>query len=697
MMHTASKAPSSSSEMTFEALVGAAAAMVDGADPKDACRTTREITESHPEQPGAWYLYGMATLKSGDPAAAIPLMERAIALRRANPLYYRVLAQACRGAGQLSEAGDALEHALRLEPNDPRTLLSLGVVWIAQGHRDAGVTLCKRGFAGGGKLLRRHALRRLARLVAPVLGIARFAADPSCGLSAWSALEYGRMLESLEYREKAMEQYQAVHARAPEHARTLERIGRLLSRLEQNNAAVPYLEQAAAIRDGDRALQTDFGIALLEVRRTNDAIEVLESVLSTGSPSVRAMLALGRARTIAGDFVSARAVFEEACALDPQSADARTALGRCRQEEGDMAGANADFTAALDIDPAHAKSFRFLASNEALSPDNFDRLLDLLESSTLSRDDRIPLHYAAAMEFERAGKSDAAFEHYGMGNDLRDVIFDPDHHAKFIDRIIDAFDRDHFSRTEDWGDPVASPIFILGMPRSGTSLTEQILASHRDVFGAGELDLFQDLADGFKTHTGGKGGYPECIRELDRAAVEAMTADHQRTLRGLAGGAPRVSDKMPNNYLHIGLILTLYPNARILHCRRDPRDTCFSIYGLDFFANHPYAYDQVNLGRYYRQYERLMDHWRRIAPGRIMDVVYEDLVADQETITRKMLEFCDLDWDQDCLDFHKTERNVRTWSYRQVRQPIYKTSVARWRKFAGHLKPLLAELDIAGE
>ncbi len=191
--------------------------------------------------------------------------------------------------------------------------------------------------------------------------------------------------------------------------------------------------------------------------------------------------------------------------------------------------------------------------------------------------------------------------------------------------------------------------------------------------------------------------YPACIEGLSGSSSKDIAARFLGSLKRADPHAARITDKMPGNFHHVGLIATLFPNAKIIHCRRDPRDTCLSIFFGDFVGSHPYSYDLTNLGRYYRQYERLMNHWHEVLPGRILDVSYEDLVEEQEDWSRRLVTFCDLEWEARCLEFHKTSRNVKTRSNAQVRQPIYRSSVARWRPFEAQLGPLFAALPAPDE
>jgi tetratricopeptide (TPR) repeat protein len=607
-----------------------------------------------------------------------------------------MLGRAYRAAGRQDEAAAELEHALWLEPDHAEAITSLGLIRIAQGQKDVGIQMCRRGIGLGVRAKCRQLLLNVACRFAPLAGSLRAAVNRDGDRSTWTALTRGQLSRRLGDNVAALRELHEAESLTPDHTPTLLALGQLLYADDQYATAVPYLEQTAAVRPDDYPLHIDLANALIGVLRYNDAIEVLEGAFARGMESSRAFIALGRAQTGIGKMDAARRSFERAIDLAPKSAHAHFLLGRNLQESGDIEGANRLLFESLVYDPDHAISYRFLASNKAIGigDDAFAHMLTLLQRGSLSHEDRIRLHFAAATVYEQAGDADNAFAHFAAGNDLKNVIFDPDFCSTHFGRLIESYDREFFARTQGWGSPDDSPVFIVGMPRSGTTLVEQILASHPDVYGAGELEdlnqLVASLGDRIETDT----AYPENIAQLTRDHVAAIADEHLARLRALAPDAKRITDKMPTNFLHIGLILTLFPNARIVHCRRDPRDTCFSIYGLDFAGDHTYAYNQTNLGRYYRQYERMMDHWRHTVPDSILEVRYEDIIADQEAETRRLLDFCGLDWDESCLAFHKTDRAVRTWSYRQVRQPIYKSSVARWRKFARHLAPLLAELDV---
>jgi hypothetical protein len=286
---------------------------------------------------------------------------------------------------------------------------------------------------------------------------------------------------------------------------------------------------------------------------------------------------------------------------------------------------------------------------------------------------------------DRTGAYDAAFEHARRCNALHSeinraagAVFDADEHRRLIDRLIAEFSPVYFQRVRSQGTDSRVPIFVLGMVRSGTTLAEQILASHPLVHGAGELPDVARLGEG--------------LAQLDAASARSLADAHVCKLQARGGGAIRVVDKNPSNFLHLGVIATLFPRAAIIHCRRDPLDTCVSCFFQHLGDPFLFKYDLDHLGIYYREYERLMAHWRAVLPMPLFELRYEELTADPEAVSRRLLAYCGLEWDERCLRFHETERTVRTLSVLQVRRPMYRDSVGRWKRYETHLQPLIARL-----
>ncbi|HTN93507.1 MAG TPA: sulfotransferase, partial [Gallionella sp.] len=320
-------------------------------------------------------------------------------------------------------------------------------------------------------------------------------------------------------------------------------------------------------------------------------------------------------------------------------------------------------------------------------------------SAQLSENRRMSLHFALGKCYDDTGDYAKAFPHFMAGCKMKraKLAYDPANAERQFAGLMEIFDRAALERLRGAGDPSALPVFVLGMPRSGTTLTEQIIASHPDVHGAGELHDLLRIAErniaGMTTAI----PFPDNLRALDRQTLAAWGAEYAAGLKQRAPEAERITDKMPANYFAVGLIHLMLPNAKIIHVNRNPVDTCLSCYTRLFNRKQEHTYDLAELGRYYVQYARLMQHWRNVLPaGAFLDVKYEDIVADQEAQARKLIAYCGLEWNEACLDFHNTKRSIRTASVTQVRQPIYTSSVERWRHYEEFLGPLLDALgDLA--
>jgi len=300
---------------------------------------------------------------------------------------------------------------------------------------------------------------------------------------------------------------------------------------------------------------------------------------------------------------------------------------------------------------------------------------------------RSRLGFALGKAYEDLADDQKAFSFITEANRLKrsTYTYSTSDDAAFFSRIAASFDASLFTGLAHAGCVDERSVFIVGMPRSGTSLVEQILSSHPQVFGAGELT---DLGRVIETLCQDRGGYPAAVSRLQPGDLAVSGQAYVDQVRERAPDARRIIDKMPQNFLYVGMIRLLLPNARVIHCQREPMDTCFSIFKHGFLNLHSYAYDQQELGSYYWLYQQLMAHWRDVLPGFMYELNYEALVANQELETHRLLEYCGLSWDDACLSFHKTERVVRTASTTQVRRPIYTDSVKRWKRFEEGLAPL---------
>jgi Tfp pilus assembly protein PilF len=376
--------------------------------------------------------------------------------------------------------------------------------------------------------------------------------------------------------------------------------------------------------------------------------------------------------------------------------DALANLGVCLAQQGRVPDAVVELRAALDLKPDFIRAWILLDDlpGKALTEQDYGRLQSLADRPDVPADQRASLLFLLARRHERAGRYEKAFEVATLANRLGrpSAEFSARAEEDFGRRSTKVFDQAFFRANAVRGSESELPIFIVGLPRSGTSLVEQILASHGAVAGAGELLDIPAMTGRLSGLLGTDEQFPECLRRLDQPRAAELAEGYLSVLRRYGGGAERVVDKMPFNFRLLGLISLLLPRARIIHCRRDPRDTAVSCYFLHFDYPISFAYDLRDFAAYHRSYETLMAHWHRVLPQPILDVQYEELVASPEPKIREMLDFCGLDWDPRCLSFQDNDRVVRTASQWQVRQPLYKDSIGRWRRYEKQLQPFLREI-----
>lgn len=393
-----------------------------------------------------------------------------------------------------------------------------------------------------------------------------------------------------------------------------------------------------------------------------------------------------------GRLDEAIASFQQAIALKPDYADALCNLGVLYKELGRKDDAVSCFKKALSLNPGYVLAFKGLSRIVKYSEvdDDIRAMYDLYCQNKLSEADRKDLAFGLGNVFEGLKEYDKAFEFYREANRLKRKSFNysMQDEQDFFSRIKRVFSPDFFAAHHGSGYKDRTPIFIVGMPRSGTTLVEQILASHPLVFGAGELAILLEITNSVCTGRKTARRFPECVPDLSMDAFERLGSEYVAKVRENSSAAKYITDKMPNNFLRVGLIRTILPDAKVVHCIRNPMDTCLSIFKMDFAGPNSYAYDLVELGQYYNLYRDLMAYWEKILPGFMYPLRYEEMVSDQQNQTRKLLDFCGIPWDKVCLKFYKTKRRVSTASLAQVRQPIYKDSVNLWKHYEKQLDPL---------
>ncbi len=446
------------------------------------------------------------------------------------------------------------------------------------------------------------------------------------------------------------------------------------------------------------------GVLANQMGQPEAAIDLLTRALAAHPHEAEFHGTLAAAYKATGDVAAAVKHYREALRLKPQAVGNRLHLADALLEQGQFDEALALCLQALQLDRGSALAWCVLGELVGHGRHSFTDA-DIAHMQQLTADSRLPIHDASMIHFtlaahwEKSGAYDQAFRSYQKANELKREVyrqskqaFDPARHLDLIDRLIAFFTPEFFQRIEAFGADSELPVFVVGMVRSGTSLVEQILSSLPRVYGAGELKDIDQLSTALPQQLNVPEAYPACLAHIDPATARKLAYAYLLRLAGPAGASLRMIDKMPHNYLHLGLIAVLFPQARIIHCRRDPMDVCAAAY-FQNFKWLPYTASLDDIIFYYRQYERLMAHWNRVLPLRMHEVVYEQMVANQEAVSRDLVAFCGLPWDERCLAFYQSRRTVQTASKLQVRQPIYTRSVARWQRFASHLEPLRQALN----
>ena len=590
-----------------------------------------KILKVHPNLPDCLHLKGFVAHQLRKNDKAIELISKAIEQNPSNPIYYYNLALPLLAQSQHDEAISCLQKAIQLNPNLIQAHVNLGNVLQGQGRFGEAITHYDK-----------------ARRLSP--------SDFLVHLNTGNAFQgQGKFVEAISSYEKAL-------SLKPDFAEAYYNMGNAYKAQGKIDAAISCYQRAVEVNPGDSSAYYNMGNAFQDLNKLDDA----------------------------------KACYQKAIQIRPDGIEAYYHLGNVFTNQGRFEEALPWYRKALKLSPSCAEAFYSLAKGMKVTEHDTSEIFEMvnqLKEAELSEDGHIYMNFALGKIYDDLGKFEEAFQYYQTANEQERSKHDfhPEQLRDFTTRIIQTFDADFFDHSNSWGNHSEAPIFIVGMPRSGTSLVEQIISSHPQVFGAGELDFFfrleRTLASEREPAT-----YPEYMLWFDREIASSVAASYLDLVGNLSssnGNYLHVTDKMPHNFLYLGLLYALFPKARFIHCRRHPLDNCVSIYFQKFAREHHYAYNLKELGLSYIEYRRLMTHWDEVLPTKIYHVRYEDLVCDQEELSRQLIAFCGLEWDLRCLDFHKHDLPVFTSSNWQVRQPIYKSSMNRWKNYSRFLEPLM--------
>ncbi len=615
------------------------------------------------------HLLGLIATRRGDLNMALQRIGKAITINDRLAPYHNSLGNVLQQQGRIDEAIASYRRAVALKPDFAQAHANLGQALKQNGEAAAAADCFRKAIDCKPDFVEAHSLLGGALQAAGHLREAAAAFSRTIELMPESPIGYfnlGNALREQGRLDDAILCHRKAVALAPDYAEAHVNLGNELQESSLTDEALACFHRAIALQPNYADAHNSLGNTLNELGRADEAI----------------------------------ACHRKAIELKPDGAEFHNNLGIELQEQGAADAAWEAYETAVNLAPRRGIFYYNLVSTGRVHADSphFARMRALAaEVDKLPEADRVFLHFAMANVYGASGEIAKSFAHRLKGNRLkrRGIPYDEPGALAAIGRLAKVFTRDVLDTGSQWGNASSLPVFVLGMPRSGTTLVEQILASHPAVFGAGELmDL--PLLLGQQRTADGVTDFDAAVAALKSEGLARLGAAYLEKLRAHDPAALRIVDKLPDNFMRVGFIHLALPRARIIHVRRDPVDTCMSCFSKLFVGMLPYTYDLAELGRYYRAYEALMAHWRAVLPpGAMLEVQYEDLVADLEGQTRRMLSYCDLPWDDRCLSFHKTKRTVKTASVTQVRQPLYGSSVGRWHVYGDLARPLFDALQLA--
>ncbi len=657
-----------------------------------------QILQNQPDHPEALYLLGALKGQRGDIDAGIDLIRRAIGFRPNAAEAHRNLGVLFAQQDRMEEAFNAFSRAAQLQPDSPHIHQDIGKILMKQNRPDEAIAAYSKAISLKPDFVEAHlllgnalsAMRRYDEALAAYTRVAQVKSD-----SAEAHYNIGLMLGKKGRPDEAIRAFLRAVQLKPDFAAAFLHLGLAYRDAGQLAEALDACRRAAQIGP-DYMAHISMAMILAELHRFDEALasHALAAELQPDHALTHEVLGQILLRQRGAD--AAIEHFRRAVAADPSRIAAWNSLGVALQSRGDFDEAAACFRRMLELRPdltvAHARlvnTNRQKASNQEIQP-----LIALLNQPGMPPEQRIGAEFALGTALDDAGQYDEAFAHFLEANAglkaIRAAVgerYDPGQFRALVDQWIETFTPGFFEQRRGWGEPSELPVFVVGMARSGTTLVQQIAASHSRVYGAGELGEIVHIA-----HTLSGSETEIDVSGWDSRSVTMAAQKHLQRLQAMGPTAARVVDKMPSNLQHLGLIALLFPSARVILCRRDPRDTCLSCYFQGFVQGNSFSFDLAHCGHYHVQNDRLAAHWLRVLPLAILEVQYENVVADLEGQSRRLISFIGLDWEPACLEFYRAHTTVLTSSAWQVRQPIYKSSVGRWRHYERHLGPLLESL-----
>lgn len=663
-------------------------------------QSCRQLLKTYPKSLVVNNVLGVVLKETGRLAEAVQAYDKVIRLKPDYAIAYSNRGVALQELGKLKEAMASCDKAIRFDPDYAQAYCNRGVTQQALGKRQEAVqdydkairlkpdyaeAYCNRGVA-------------LQGLGQPEEAVQAF--DGAIQLNPNYAVAYcnrGVTLQMLGQQEEAVQAFDKAIQLNPDYVVAYCNYGIALQELGRSNEALAAYDKAIQLKPDYAEAYFNRGVTLQGLERPKEALQAYDRAIHLEPDYADAYCNRGASLEYLGQLEKAVVWWEKAIQLKPDSPKAFLNCGNVALKLGRLKEATEHYIKAIHLDPDYAQAYQCLGNLKKYKSNDpqIEQMKNLYERSGPDGKDRVRLCFALAKAYDDLCDLDKSFSYLQEGNRLRynEMNYNIGDDKRMITKIMEIFSAGSLARNvAPDGNSSKHPFFIVGMPRSGTTLVEQILASHSQVYGAGELKTMGSLVHPILSNLLDQNDSQENSK-ISEDEISNVRDGYLEALAVLNIGEKIITDKMPLNFLNIGFILSTFPEAKIIHLNRDPRATCWSIYKHYFSSKgHGYAYNMATLAEFYGLYIELMSFWRERFPECVYDLHYENLTENQEEETHKLLQFCDLEWEEQCLDFHKTDRTVKTASNVQVRKKMYRGSSEAWRKYEQHLQPLINEL-----
>jgi len=663
----------------------------------------RQIVKARPDLPDAHNVLAVVLHRRGQLDEAIASVRRAIKLNNTSPSYFANLGELERVKGHLDVAAAALTRAVKLNPGSAQALNNLGIVYYDRREFAKAEQSYRRSIAIDENYAEAHnnlgnALRAQNKQEEAVREYERAIDIRESYPEAYNNL--GTVFREMHKLEQAEASFRRALAFRPKYLDGLNNLANILVAQKKYEDGVRVLGDTLKLYPND--LQTLINTARAHMARGAYpmANRAIQTALKEHPENVEVLTLAGQIAHDLDQYEDSIGCFEKALRARPNNIEALNYYGVALKSVGRLDDARKTFIKALEVQPRAIGTYSNLVDLEKFTPENplfqtMERIVERVKNPESAP--YMALHFALGKAYDDMGEYEKAFHHYSVGARLKrkTLTYNEAEVAQFFDDTKRIFTKEFITRKDFVGNPTRVPIFIVGMPRSGSTLTEQIISAHPKIFGAGEIKNLSYSIAALRLKFPSLPKFPLLAEVMRPSHLTTISNNYLTAVNKISNKAERVTDKLLTNFFFAGLIHMTFPNAKIVHTKRNPVDSCLSTWTKLFKDDMPHSYDLGELGRYHRRYQDLMEHWREVLPAHaFLEVQYEDVVADPETNARRVIDFLELEWDPRCLKFHESDRPVKTASVSQVRKPIYKTSVERGRRYGDKLNPLLAALGL---